>query len=87
MEPTFIYYKNLKFDGKRKFSINFSDEYSLEGVVYNKNRDYYITSTAWYVDLTTDITKLPNYVKIKQIFDLATAILEVMLILDMVKKN
>ena len=87
MEPTFIYYKNLKFDGKKKFSINFGDEYSLEGVVFNKNRDYYITNMAWYVDLTSDITKLPNYVKIKQISDLATAILDVMLILDMVKKN
>ena len=28
-----------------------------------------------YVDLTVDITKLPNYAKIKQASDLATAIL------------
>ena len=77
MEPTFIYYKNLTFDDKKKFSINFSGEDSLEGVVFKKNKAYYITSMACYVDLTVDITKLPNYAKIKQTSDLATAILRV----------
>ena len=32
-------------------------------------------STTSYVDLTVDITKLPNYTKIKQTSDLANAIL------------
>ena len=31
---------------------------------------------ACYVDLAVDITKLPNYTKIKQTFDLANAILK-----------
>ena len=30
---------------------------------------------ACYIDLTVDITKLPNYTKVKQISDLANAIL------------
>ena len=68
MEPTFIYYSNLTFEGKKNYLINFSNEDSLEGVVFKKNKDYYTTSMACYVDLTVDITKLP-------IYDLATAIL------------
>ena len=65
MKPTFIYYNNLTFDEGKKFSVDFSDEDSLEGVVFKKNKDYYITSMACYMDLTVDITKLPNYAKIK----------------------
>ena len=34
-----------------------------------------MTSMACYVDLTVDITKLPNYAKIKQTSDLANKIL------------
>ena len=37
MEPTFIYYNNLAFDGQKKFLINFSNEDLLEGVVFHKN--------------------------------------------------
>ena len=60
MEPTFIYYNNLIFDDGKKFSIDFSDEDLLKGVVFKKNKDYYVTSMACYVDLTVDITKLAN---------------------------
>ena len=75
MKPTFIYYNNLTFDEGKKFSVDFSDEDSLEGAVFKKNKDYYITSMACYMDLTVDITKLPNYAKIKQTSYLANAIL------------
>ena len=75
MEPTFICYNNLTFDDEKKFLIDFSDEDLLEGVVFKKNKGYYITSMTCYVDLTVDITKLPNYAKIKQTSDLGTAIL------------
>ena len=75
MEPTFIYYNNLTFDDENKFSIDFSNKDTIEGVVFKKNNDYYITSMTCYVDLTVDITKLPNYAKIKQTSDLANAIL------------
>lgn len=75
MEFTFIYYKNLRFDDKKKFSIDFSNEDLLEGVVFKKNKDYYITSMACYVDFNIDITAQQNYTKIKQTSDLATTIL------------
>ena len=75
MGPTFIYYDGLTFNDEKKFSIDFSDEDLLEGVVFKRNKNYSITSVTCYVDLTVDITKLPNYAKIKQTFKLANAIL------------
>ena len=56
----FIYCNDLKFDKHKKFTINFSNEDSLRGVVFRKNRDYYITSMTSYVDLTVNITMLPT---------------------------
>ena len=44
-------------------------------MVFKKNKDYYITSMAYYVDLTVDIANLPNYAKIKQTSDQVNAIL------------
>ena len=70
MEPTFIYYNNLTFNDEKKLSINFSDEDLLQGVVFKKNKDYYITNTTCYVDLTVDVTKVPTYAKIKQTLNL-----------------
>ena len=59
MEPTFICYKNFIFYDEKKFLIDFSDEDLLEGVVFKKTKDYYITNMACYGDLNVDITKLP----------------------------
>ena len=52
-----------------EFTIHFSDEDSLTGVVFGKDRDYYITSMTCYVHLAVTINKLPKY-------DLATVILK-----------
>ena len=38
-------------------------------------KDYYITSMSCYVDLAVDVTKLSQFDKIKEISDLANAIL------------
>ena len=89
MEPTFIYYNNLIFDDEKKFSIDYSDEDLLKVIVFKKNKDYYVSSMACYVDLTVDITKLANYAKIKQTTNPANAILRGLraLILDTVEKK
>ena len=42
---------------------------------------------ACYVDLTVDITRLPNYAKIEQTSDLANALLRDGVDLDIVEKN
>ena len=75
MEPIFIYYKNLSFDQNKRFTLEFSNDDLLEGVLFKKNKDYYITSMSCYVGLTVDVTKLSQFEKIKEISDLANAIL------------
>ena len=75
MEPVFIYYNNLSFDQNKRFTLEFSDSDLLEGVIFKKNKDYYINSMSCYIDLTVDVTKLPQFNKIKEISDIANAIL------------
>ena len=75
MEPVFIYYSNLSFDQNKRFTLEFSNSDLLKGVIFKKNKDYYITSMSCYVDLTVDVAKLPQFDKIKEISDLANAIL------------
>ena len=60
MEPIIVYYNNLTFNDKKRFSTDFSNEDLLEGIVFKKNENYYIMSMTCYVDFTIDITKLPN---------------------------
>ena len=75
MEPVFIHYSNLSFDQNKRFTLESSDGNLLEGVIFKKNKDYYITGMSYYVDLTADVTKLPQLDKIKEVSDLANAIL------------
>ena len=79
MEPIFIYYNNLNFDQDKNFMLAFGDSDKLNGVIFKKKKkkkeDYYITSMSCYVDLTVHVTKLPQFDKIKDILDLANAIL------------
>ena len=70
IETTFIYYRKLTFSDKNKFLMNFSNENSLEGAIFTKNKAYYITSMT-----TVDISKLPNYAKIEKPSDVAFVIL------------
>ena len=72
MELKFIY---LSFDQNKRFTLEFIDNDLLQGVLFRKNKDYYISIMYCYVDLTLDVTKLPQSDKIKDISDLANAIL------------
>ena len=67
MEPVFIYYNNLSFAQNKEFTLEFSNSNLLEGVIFKKSKDYYITSKSCYGDLTVDVTKLPQFDKIKEI--------------------
>ena len=75
MEPIFIYYKNLNFDQDKNFLLEFSDSDKLDDVIFKNNKDYYITNMSCYIDLTVDVTKLPQFDKIKKVSDLSNAIL------------
>ena len=75
MEPIFIYYNNLNFEQDKNFLLEFSDSDKLDDVIFKNNKDYYITNISCYIDLTVDVTKLPQFDKIKEISDLSNAIL------------
>ena len=75
MESIFIYYNNLNFDQDKNFTLEFSDSDKLDSVILQKNKEYHIRSMPCYVDFTNDVTKLPQFDKIKEISDLENAIL------------
>ena len=56
MDPIFTYYNNLKFADKKKFAIEFRDEDSLLGVMFTKDRDFYLTNISCFIELTNDLT-------------------------------
>ena len=66
MEPVFYLLQ--------RFALKLNDG-DLLGVFFLKNKDYYMTSISSYVDLTVDVKKLPQFDKMKEILDLANAIL------------
>ena len=76
MELIFIYYNNLKFKDNEVFTAEFSNEDQLQGIMFRKARDYYLTSMSCYIQLTNDISKLTHYKEIKKIADLSNSILK-----------
>ena len=76
MEPILIYYNNLEFKDNEVFTVEFSNEDQLQGIIFRKARDYYLTSMSFYIQLTNDISKLTHYKEIKKIADLLNSILK-----------
>ena len=74
MEPIFIYYDNLSFDQYTRFTMKLGNNDLLEGALFKKNKEYYITSMSCFVDPTVDVKKLPQSDNIKEIPDLANVI-------------
>ena len=66
MEPIFIYYVNLKFEENKKFTIEFSNEDRLQGIMFRKAKDYYLTSMSCFIQLTNDLTELENLQQYKK---------------------
>ena len=76
MEPVFIYCNNLKFKENSKiFTVDFSDEDRLQGIMFKKDKDYYLTSMPCYIQLTNEIEKLKEFPDLIKIADLSEEIL------------
>ena len=73
MEPIFIYFDKVKFDNSnlKTFTIRFSDGDLLDGVLFKKTNDYYITSMTSEITLEKDYKELKDYDNIKKISDIA----------------
>ena len=69
MEPVFMYWNKIKFEGEsnyKKFNVNFNDGDRLDGVIFKKNKNYYITSLTTDIKIEKKLTKLEDYNKIKE---------------------
>ena len=73
MEPVFVYFDKVKFDNAdlKTFTITFGDADSLDGVLFKKRNDYYITSMTSSITFEKDLTELKDYDNIKKISDIA----------------
>ena len=76
MDPIFIYYNNLEFKDKKIFNIKFSNEDRLQGVMFRKDRDYYLTSMSCFIELATDLNETANFKQITEISKLSNEILK-----------
>ena len=73
MDPFFIYYNNLKFAENKQFTLEFSDEDLLQGIIFF--RDYFLMSMPCFTKVENDITKLKQYPAIEKISELADRII------------
>ena len=76
MDPILIYNSNLQFQDNKLFTINFSDEDRLHGVLFKKNKDYYLTSMSCFIDITNDLSEQQHYGEIIKISELSNKILK-----------
>ena len=74
-----MYWDKIKFKDNnnfKDFKVKFSDGDSLDGVIFKKNKDYYITSMSANIELDKNLKELKDYDEIKKISETSNAILE-----------
>ena len=78
MEPIFVYFDKVKFDNSslKTFTITFSDGDLLDGVLFKKTNNYYITSMTSSITIEKDLKELKDYDNIKKISDIANEYLK-----------
>ena len=68
MDPSYIYFKEIKIDQDNTFTANFSEENEIENVKFNKENEYGITGLTINVDLPDKkILKIENEKEQKRI--------------------
>ena len=70
MEPVLMYWEKIKFKGNdnyKEFKVNFSDGDNLNGVVFKKDKNYFITSLSANVDIDKNLKDLKDYKKVKEL--------------------
>ena len=68
MDPSYIYFKEIKIDQDNTFTANFSEENEIENVKFNKENEYGITGLTINADLPDKkILKIENEKEQKRI--------------------
>ena len=79
MDPVFMYWNKIKFKGEdnfKEFKVTFSDGDNLDGVIFKKEKDYFITSLTANVKINKNLKDLKNYKKIEEISKRSNSIIE-----------
>ena len=80
MEPVFIYFNKVTFDktddDSKTFTLSFSNGDALDGVLFKKTNDYYITSMVCSITIEKDFKELKDYDNIKKISAIANGYLK-----------
>ena len=75
MDPIFIYYSNLKLSENKQFTLEFSDEDLLQGIIFLKNGEYFLVKKPCFIEGENDITELKQNSAIKKISELVNRII------------
>ena len=68
MDPSYIYFKEIKIDQDITFTANFSEENEIENIKFNKENEYGITGLTINIDLSDKkILKIENEKEQKRI--------------------
>ena len=79
MEPVFMYWNKTKFKGSdnfKEFKVNFSDGDKLNGVIFKKEKIYFITSLSVNIEIDKNLKDLSDYKKIKEVCKEANEIID-----------
>ena len=74
-----MYWDKVKFEDNnnfKDFKVKFSNGDGVDGVIFKKNKDYYITSMSAFIALEKNLKELKDYDTIKKISEISNAILE-----------
>ena len=74
-----MYWDKVKFknsDNFKEFKVTFGNGDLKTGVVFKKNRDYFITSLSANIELEKNLKELKNYDQIKKISEISNSVLE-----------
>ena len=71
-----MYSNNLQFQDNKSFTFDFSNDDRLQGVLFKRNKDYYLTSMSCFIEITNDLSELEHYIEIIDISKLSNKILK-----------
>ena len=74
-----MYWNKIKFDGNdnfKEFKVNFSDRDNLNGVIFKKEKNYFITSLSANVEIDKNLKDLKDYKKIEELSEKSNEIIE-----------
>ena len=77
MEPVFMFWDEIEFKGDKNFKefrVTFENNNDSNGVIFKKEKNYFITSLTANIKIKEGLNGLKDYDKLKKISDVANEI-------------